>query len=94
MHHAPTAVRPAGREGLTVRGVKMTEDGIRLVGPDGREPAEGTVRVTVSSSGICGSDLHMAAMGPSWAILGHEFAGRPRRRHPGGRAAGGPLRHL
>jgi threonine dehydrogenase-like Zn-dependent dehydrogenase len=59
---------------VTVRGVKMTEDGIRLVGPT-RDPAEGSVRVRVSSSGICGSDLHMAAMGPSWAILGHEFAG-------------------
>ena len=53
----------------------MTADGIRLVGPT-RDPAEGDVRVTVSSSGICGSDLHMASFGPSWAILGHEFSGR------------------
>jgi len=57
-----------------VRGVKMTTDGIRLVAPDAGPP-EGSVRVTVASSGICGSDLHMAAMGPSWAILGHEFSG-------------------
>jgi len=57
-----------------VRGVKMTEDGIRLVAPGG-DPAEGSVRVTVTSSGICGSDLHMASFGPSWAILGHEFCG-------------------
>jgi threonine dehydrogenase-like Zn-dependent dehydrogenase len=59
---------------VSVRGVKMTTDGIRLVAPAG-DPPEGSVRVTVSSSGICGSDLHMAAMGPSWAILGHEFSG-------------------
>ena len=52
----------------------MTTDGSRLVVPDA-DPAEGSVRVTVASSGICGSDLHMAAMGPSWAILGHEFSG-------------------
>jgi threonine dehydrogenase-like Zn-dependent dehydrogenase len=57
-----------------MRGVKMTADGIRLVTPSA-DPAEGAVRVTVASSGICGSDLHMAAMGPSWAILGHEFSG-------------------
>ena len=57
-----------------MRGVKMTADGIRLVGPAG-DPAEGSVRVRVASSGICGSDLHMVAMGPSWAILGHEFSG-------------------
>ena len=57
-----------------MRGVKMTADGIRLVGPT-RDPAEGDVRVRVASSGICGSDLHMASFGPSWAILGHEFSG-------------------
>lgn len=57
-----------------MRGVKMTTDGIRLVSPAG-DPVEGTVRVTVASSGICGSDLHLASMGPSWAILGHEFSG-------------------
>jgi threonine dehydrogenase-like Zn-dependent dehydrogenase len=58
-----------------MRGVKMTTDGIRVVRPDG-EPAEGSVRVTVASSGICGSDLHMASFGPSGAVLGHEFSGR------------------
>ena len=61
--------------GLSVRGVKMTTDGIQLVGPS-RDPVDGEVRVTVSSSGICGSDLHMASFGPSWVILGHEFSGR------------------
>lgn len=58
-----------------MRGVKMTTEGITLVGPTS-DPSEGDVRVTVSSSGICGSDLHLAALGPSWAILGHEFSGR------------------
>jgi threonine dehydrogenase-like Zn-dependent dehydrogenase len=58
-----------------MRGVKMTADGIRVVRPD-TEPAEGSVRVTVVSSGICGSDLHMVSYGPSEAVLGHEFSGR------------------
>ena len=58
-----------------MRGIKMTADGIQLVGPS-RDPVEGDVRVTVASSGICGSDLHMASFGPSWAVLGHEFSGR------------------
>jgi 2-desacetyl-2-hydroxyethyl bacteriochlorophyllide A dehydrogenase len=52
----------------------MTAEGIRLVGPSADPPA-GSVRVAVTTSGICGSDLHMAAMGPSGAILGHEFSG-------------------
>ncbi len=52
----------------------MTTDGIRLVGPT-RDPADGDVRVTVASSGICGSDLHLVDVGPSWAVLGHEFSG-------------------
>ena len=60
---------------LTVRGVKMTTDGIQLVGPSS-DPVEGDVRIRVASSGICGSDLHMASLGPSWAVLGHEFSGR------------------
>ena len=33
------------------------------------------VRVRVRSSGICGSDLHLAAMGALPVTLGHEFAG-------------------
>ncbi len=57
-----------------MRGIKMTADGIRVVaGPD--TAPEGSVRVRVVSSGICGSDLHLVTLGPSWAILGHEFAG-------------------
>jgi threonine dehydrogenase-like Zn-dependent dehydrogenase len=57
-----------------LRGVKMTTEGIALVAPSG-EPPDGSVRVNVVASGICGSDLHMASFGPSWAILGHEFCG-------------------
>lgn len=34
------------------------------------------VRVSVTASGICGSDLHMASFGPSPVTLGHEFCGR------------------
>ena len=53
----------------------MTADGIQVVGPTGA-PKDGDVRVTVAASGICGSDLHMASFGPSFAVLGHEFCGR------------------
>ena len=59
---------------MTARGVKMTADGIRVVDRV-NESVDGDVRVRVVASGICGSDLHMAELGPSWAILGHEFAG-------------------
>lgn len=34
------------------------------------------VRVSVASSGICGSDLHLVGFGPSDVTLGHEFCGR------------------
>ena len=33
------------------------------------------VLVTVTSAGICGSDLHMVAAGMSGVVLGHEFGG-------------------
>ena len=38
-------------------------------------PAGDGVRVKVASAGICGSDLHLIAMWPLEATLGHEFAG-------------------
>ena len=57
-----------------MRGVRSTEDGIRVVTTDGN-PGEG-VRVRVVSSGICGSDLHLISFGPSTVTLGHEFCGR------------------
>jgi len=57
-----------------MRGVRSTAEGIRVVEtPD--VPRTG-VRVSVASSGICGSDLHMASFGPSAVTLGHEFCGR------------------
>lgn len=56
-----------------MRGVRNTADGIRVVDtPD--SPADG-VRVSVTSSGICGSDLHLVTFGPSTVTLGHEFCG-------------------
>jgi threonine dehydrogenase-like Zn-dependent dehydrogenase len=57
-----------------MRGVRSTADGICLVEmPDAPTPG---VRVSVVSSGICGSDLHMVSYGPSAVTLGHEFCGR------------------
>jgi threonine dehydrogenase-like Zn-dependent dehydrogenase len=53
--------------------VRITADGFRVIElPD--SPATG-VRVSVASSGICGSDLHLASFGPSEVTLGHEFCG-------------------
>lgn len=40
------------------------------------DPAPSGVRVSVASSGICGSDLHLVSFGPSTVSLGHEFCGR------------------
>jgi len=57
-----------------VRGVRITDDGVQVL--DVPEPTGTGQRVDVVSSGICGSDLHLAAMGPLPVTLGHEFAGR------------------
>ncbi len=57
-----------------MRGVKSTADGVRVVRTDGA--GRSGVRVSVASSGICASDLHLASAGPSEVILGHEFSGR------------------
>ena len=57
-----------------MRGVRSTAEGIRVVDTDVAEP--GGVRVRVTHSGICGSDLRLAAFGPSPITLGHEFCGR------------------
>ncbi|HEX5267486.1 MAG TPA: alcohol dehydrogenase catalytic domain-containing protein [Acidimicrobiales bacterium] len=56
-----------------MRGLRSTEAGIRVV--ELPEPDRTGVRVRVRSSGICGSDLHLAGMGPMPVTLGHEFAG-------------------
>jgi threonine dehydrogenase-like Zn-dependent dehydrogenase len=67
---------PAGRRSgpRAVRGVRNTLDGIRVL--ETPDPPGHGVRVSVASSGICGSDLHMLAFGPSAVTLGHEFCGR------------------
>jgi threonine dehydrogenase-like Zn-dependent dehydrogenase len=57
-----------------MRGVRSTEDGIQVMDTD-PDPGSG-VRVSVDSSGICGSDLHLVSFGPSTVTLGHEFSGR------------------
>jgi threonine dehydrogenase-like Zn-dependent dehydrogenase len=57
-----------------VRGVRNTPDGIAVV--DTQPDTEGRVRVVVDSCGICGSDVHVAAFGPTRYTLGHEVSGR------------------
>jgi len=59
-----------------VRAVKRTGSGVELV--ECAEPTAGPSEqlVRVATAGICGSDLHMVAMGPSPATLGHEIAAR------------------
>ena len=55
-----------------MRAVRRTDRGVELV--EVPPPATG-VRVRVTSAGICGSDLHLAATGPLPQTLGHEFGG-------------------
>lgn len=57
-----------------MRGVRSTEEGIRVVRTDKGNHVG--VRVSVVSSGICASDLHLASFGPLPVTLGHEFSGR------------------
>jgi threonine dehydrogenase-like Zn-dependent dehydrogenase len=64
-----------------MRAVRNTDEGIEVVPTEG--PAGGAdagahrqARVSVVSSGICGTDLHLVTFGPSAVTLGHEFAGR------------------
>lgn len=53
--------------------------GIRLVGRDIASPGAGELLVTVEASGLCGTDLHIAAgeypTAKSGVVLGHEYAG-------------------
>ena len=56
-----------------MRAVRNTHQGIRVIDT---EPGHDGVRVSVVSSGICGSDLHLVSFGPSTVTLGHEFCGR------------------
>ena len=47
---------------------------VHTVDPVESEPGA-TVRVRVTSAGICGSDLHLMAMGAPRVTVGHEIAG-------------------
>jgi len=59
-----------------MRGVRITEDGVRVLDVAEPEPGDGDVVVEVAASGICGSDVHLLAWGPMPVTLGHEVAGR------------------
>lgn len=62
-----------------MRAVKNTTDGIQAI--DVPEPEGEGVVVTPQSVGICGSDFHVMAMGPTDVTIGHEIGatldGRP-----------------
>ncbi len=62
-----------------MRAVKNTPDGIQAI--DVPEPEGEGVLVTPQSVGICGSDFHVMAMGPTDVTVGHEIGaildGRP-----------------
>jgi threonine dehydrogenase-like Zn-dependent dehydrogenase len=57
-----------------VRAVRNTADGVRVV--EVPEPEGPGVVVEPTAVGICGSDLHVLAMGPSPITIGHEIAGQ------------------
>ena len=67
-----------------MRAVRNTTDGIAVV--DVPEPEGPGVVVEPAAVGICGSDLHIASMGPSPVTIGHEIAG-----HVAGTAEGRPV---
>ena len=58
-----------------MKAVRNTERGVEVVDVDRPAAGPGQVEVTVRSSGLCGSDLHLIGYGPSPFTLGHEFAG-------------------
>jgi threonine dehydrogenase-like Zn-dependent dehydrogenase len=58
-----------------VQAVRQTEQGIEVVDLAPPVPGEGEVRVRVRSTSVCGTDIHMLAMGPLPYTLGHEFGG-------------------
>lgn len=57
-----------------MRAVRQTKGGVALV--DVPEPHASGPVVAVAASGICGSDLHLLALGPFPFTPGHEFSGR------------------
>ncbi len=56
-----------------MKAVRNTPDGVTVTDVD--EPAGSGREVRVAATGICGSDLHLLALGPIPYTLGHEFAG-------------------
>ena len=56
-----------------MRAVTSSQGQVSVIDVD--EPTGEGELITVSSSGICGSDLHLIANGLSGIILGHEFGG-------------------
>ena len=58
-----------------MRGVRITEDGVRVLDVPAPEPTGDDVVVKVAASGICGSDVHLVGWGPLPVTLGHEVAG-------------------
>ena len=68
-----------------MKGPLFREPGVvTLADLDTPVAGDGEVLVHIKAAGICGSDLHgvVDGMYPHPAVLGHEFAGRYRRRHP------------
>jgi threonine dehydrogenase-like Zn-dependent dehydrogenase len=58
-----------------MRGVRNTEDGVRVLDLPEPEPTGDEVVVRVAAAGICGSDLHLLEWGPMPVTLGHEIGG-------------------
>jgi threonine dehydrogenase-like Zn-dependent dehydrogenase len=58
-----------------MRGVRNTEDGIRVLDLPVPEVVGDEVRVRVAACGICGSDVHLLGWGPRPVTFGHEIAG-------------------
>ena len=58
-----------------MRAVRNTAEGVAVVDVAAPEVGPDHVVVHVTSSGICGSDLHMLEWGPRPLTFGHEFAG-------------------
>ncbi|HSO95573.1 MAG TPA: alcohol dehydrogenase catalytic domain-containing protein [Acidimicrobiia bacterium] len=56
-----------------MKAVRRTTDGIGVVSVP--EPTGPGQRVEIRAAGICGSDLHLVAMGALPFTLGHEFSG-------------------
>ena len=58
-----------------MRGVRNTEDGVRVLDVADPDPSGDEIVVRVAAAGICGSDLHLLDWGPMPVTLGHEIAG-------------------